>query len=448
MAVRFLRHQRRVAILGPARAGKTVLLTSLINHLKHHHPDHQFVLGRNGRTPELSFDRELDPTHAFARFPYEDYRHQLQAGRWWPVKTRAVTRFRFQYYRSDWPFSYGELDLLDFPGDRVVDLMMSDRSFGDWSQRMLETFQQGSYSELTKPYTVLFEGQARPSAEAILSTYRQTLVQLLVNYQPLVSPSAFVVAPDGSYLGDAPERWAEHGIAGLDTQRQFAPLPGRLEHEAPQLWRQFDAHYEAYRDAIAHPLAHWMRQCDTLVVLVDVLNLLMAGPAAYLASRDLFDRLMAHLDPGRDWLAKSTDALGSLISLGHLRWRAITRLGLVAPKADLVRPEDHNNLAKLVADYAHQPVKRHRHRGGLKTEYFTYAAINSTRPAEDGQLQGYRRGETRPVAFEPSPLPEHWPKDWSGQDYAFPRMAPYMPPREDAPPEHLRLDALARFMLE
>ena len=222
--MRFHRHQRRVAVVGPARAGKTVLLTSLINHLKHHHPDHQFCLGRNGQNPELSFDCELAVGDGFARFPYEDHRHQLHGNRWWPVKTKGVSRFHFRYYRSDWHLSYGELDLIDFPGDRVVDLMMAGRGFGDWSGRILEALGQGSYADLARPYLQLFESDTIPPAGTILQTYRQMLVELLANYALRFNDR---VTMQGTLTYKAIDRGETHAGLAVPARPRLQPADGR-----------------------------------------------------------------------------------------------------------------------------------------------------------------------------------------------------------------------------
>src|SRR5262245_30145529 len=76
--------EARVGVVGLYSAGKTVLLTSLINHLQDHDPD-RFPLGAPG-TRLRKFTVHA-PDSGWAAFNYTGYRDALvNAGRW-PSKT-------------------------------------------------------------------------------------------------------------------------------------------------------------------------------------------------------------------------------------------------------------------------------------------------------------------------------------------------------------------------
>src|SRR5262245_62392607 len=89
--------ERRIGVIGPRWSGKTVFLTSLINHLRFHEPP-RFVLGRRGKPGEVTHFRDLQDSPSIRHgggdlpwFDYEGYRNQfVQRGRW-PATTRDAS---------------------------------------------------------------------------------------------------------------------------------------------------------------------------------------------------------------------------------------------------------------------------------------------------------------------------------------------------------------------
>ena len=77
--------EARVGVVGLYSAGKTVLLTSLINHLQDHDPD-RFPLG----TPETRLRKFVThkPDDGWDAFNYAGSRDALVHGGRWPAKTR------------------------------------------------------------------------------------------------------------------------------------------------------------------------------------------------------------------------------------------------------------------------------------------------------------------------------------------------------------------------
>ena len=129
--------EARVGVVGLYNAGKTVLLTSLINHLQDHDPD-RFPLG--SKETRLRKFTVHAPDRDWTAFNYSGHRDALvNAGRW-PAKTTDRSQFVCQFERSDWRFSDCLLKLYDLPGERVADAGMVGRDFTGWSERMLALF--------------------------------------------------------------------------------------------------------------------------------------------------------------------------------------------------------------------------------------------------------------------------------------------------------------------
>src|SRR5207237_10652513 len=92
----------RVGVVGLYNAGKTVFLTSLVNHLQDHDPD-RFPLGGRGVTVR-KFTR-LPPDPGWAEFNFAGNRDSLVHKGKWPAKTRDRFQSACRFQRSDWTFS-------------------------------------------------------------------------------------------------------------------------------------------------------------------------------------------------------------------------------------------------------------------------------------------------------------------------------------------------------
>ena len=137
-----------LGVTGLRRTGKTVFLTSLINHLKFHDPA-RFILGRRAQPAEAIHFREFAHDSSVLRrggnlpwFDYEGYRNQFVRGGRWPATTRDASQYACHFERTDWKISDLSLRLFDLPGERVNDIpMISDerdplRAFAVWSDRI------------------------------------------------------------------------------------------------------------------------------------------------------------------------------------------------------------------------------------------------------------------------------------------------------------------------
>lgn len=446
--------RQRVGVVGLYRSGKTVFLTSLINHLQNHHP-HQFRLGRGD--VKLTYSGEQKPTR-FPAFPYLEYRNQLVNAKEWPVKTRGVSEYCCRYYRSDWRVSRGEITLVDFPGERLADLMMAKASYDEWSDIIMAIFQNhDEYRSLAESYLNSVEGSCISEA-AVVDAYRQLLLKLFLGFRPVVSPSAFLLSPDGRWLGDVPrDQCMDHCFSGLDASKQFVPLFVDARQRNPELRKIFSKRYEEYRRIISLPLSKWMRSCDALTVLIDVTALLAGGEGMYQGNRELLRNLIEQLSPGKSYFGVSVDVLSTVLSPVHgplnsfldLNWHEITRMAFVATKADKVHESDRQRLCDLVKEMTEGLIAAHRVRAvSLDVGYFACAAVKSTRSAPDGKLQAYIGDGDQPSAFMPSGVPEEWPKTWQHGTYHFPNMAPWIPPRRDAAPDHIELNRVADFLMQ
>ena len=80
--MKLLTSENRVGVMGTYNFGKTVFLTSLINHLLHHDPK-RFNLGKVYQIK----NPVIRPVRGMPVFDYEKYRAELIHQGYWPAKT-------------------------------------------------------------------------------------------------------------------------------------------------------------------------------------------------------------------------------------------------------------------------------------------------------------------------------------------------------------------------
>lgn len=450
--------EARVGVVGTANTGKTVLLTALIDHLKHHNPD-RFQLGSRGTA--LRQFKELPPDDGWAKFNFEAHRNALVQSRHWPRKTTDRSQFVCQFDRDDWNFSDCLLKLYDLPGERIADAAMLGRTFAEWSAHHLNRIESDA------PYLAhcaeYLEAMRRPNAtEAeLLGAYRLALARLVLSYKPLISPSAFLLDAQGgcARFGTADELAAAR-FSGADAESQFCPLPAERCAPSDPLFAAFVARYERYKRDVVNPTIEAFRSCSALVVLLDVTTVLMGGAGFYNDTQQLVSDLFDALDPGERPVFGPLARRLSKVFLPH-EWRPgwITRAAFVAPKADLVHPDDRDTVLRLLRDMVE---KRARDCTGLTWECFNVASVCSAQEYRAGgprAMRGFllrepdgrvrkQPGETED-RYAVSQPPDGWPLDhWPASRFLFPEVFPRVPARRDHPPDHIGLDALASFVIE
>jgi hypothetical protein len=358
----------RLGVTGLSRAGKTVFITSLVR-----------ALTAGGTLTVLSAQAEgriagarlaPQPDDAVPRFDVEAHVAALTgADRRWPESTRRISELRLviEYQSAGlWGRAFGTskltLDIVDYPGEWLLDLGLLAKPYARWSEETLDLSRQGTRAPLAAEWHAHLAGldPAAPESEETAATAARLFTGYLrACRDERVSLSTL---PPGRFLmpGDM------EGSPALT----FAPLD-RLAATAPagSLQAMMERRYEAYRTHVVRPFFrdHFAR-LDRQIVLVDALAALNAGPTAVAdLERALGDILSAFRVGANDWWS-------SLIS------PRIDRVLFAATKADHLHHRDHDRLEAILRRLVERAHGRAAS-AGAAVDVVALAALRATREA-------------------------------------------------------------------
>ena len=135
----------RLGVTGLSRTGKTVFLTALVNNLIAGARLPVLAASAEGRIMRVRL--EPQPDDAVPRFAYEEHLKSLSGpDRRWPESTRRIAQLRLTIEfesASGWGARRSSLtvDLVDYPGEWLLDLPLLDKGYSTWSRETLAASQ-------------------------------------------------------------------------------------------------------------------------------------------------------------------------------------------------------------------------------------------------------------------------------------------------------------------
>ncbi|MGN6582868.1 MAG: YcjX family protein [Rhizobiaceae bacterium] len=366
----------RIGVTGLSRAGKTVFITALV---------HQLV--RGGRLPVFeamaqgriaSARLEPQPDDAVPRFDYEAHLASLLEHRTWPQSTRRVSELRlvitYQGAKSGARENTLTLDLVDYPGEWLLDLPLLGKDYRQFSKEAFDLSTLPVRADLSADWRGMASA-IDPNQSADEMTARR-LAESFTAYLKACKADhrALSTLPPGRFLmpGDL------DGSPALT----FAPLPPAesKSFRSGSLGAMMERRYEAYKTHVVRPFfREHIARLDRQLVLIDALQALNAGHDAVIDLERALTEILACFRPGR----------GNLLT--DLFAHHIDRILVVATKADHLHHESHDRLQAIVRRLADRAVKR-ADLSGAEVEVLAMAAVRATR--EGTVTQGR---ETLPV---------------------------------------------------
>jgi predicted YcjX-like family ATPase len=369
----------RLGVTGLSRAGKTVFITALVNSLQHGGRLPLFRAMAEGRLAEAVLAPQ--PDDAIPRFAVEEHVAALVADRTWPQSTRRIAELRLvlDYQPAGfWGRRFGRsrltLDIVDYPGEWLLDLGLLDKSYAAWSAETVAASRRGARQELAGEWHAALAA-APPTArgeEAVAAAQAMAFTGYLRAAR--AARHALSALPPGRFLmpGDL-EGSPMLTFAPLDLAPDAVPARGSLH-------AMMARRYGAYVDHVVKPFFrdHFAR-LDRQIVLVDVLATLNAGADAVADLETALGDVLAAFRHGRSvWPA----AL----------WRpAVDRILFAATKADHLHHTSHDRLEAILARLVARASRR-AEGAGATVDAIALAAVRATR---EGTAR--RGGEELPV---------------------------------------------------
>src|ERR1700731_4800450 len=148
----------RLGVTGLSRAGKTVFITALIHGLTRGGRFPIFEPFATGRIARARLAPQ--PDDAVPRFDYERHVHTLIDQRTWPNSTVDISELRLviDYQRQNGAERTLTLDIVDYPGEWLLDLPLLRKSYQQWSAESLELAAHAPRAQIAAPWRAYLAG--------------------------------------------------------------------------------------------------------------------------------------------------------------------------------------------------------------------------------------------------------------------------------------------------
>src|ERR1700752_4033515 len=190
----------RLGVPGLSRAGKTVFITALIHGLTRGGRFPIFEAYASGRIARARL--EPQPDDAVPRFDYENHVHTLVSNRRWPNSTTDISELPLviDYQRHNGADRTPPLDIVDYPGEWLLDLPLLNKSFEQWSAESLALSRGSARAPLAKTWHAHLAGlsaEAPADEQAALAAAR-----LFTDYLRACRDERFAMSllPPGRFL--------------------------------------------------------------------------------------------------------------------------------------------------------------------------------------------------------------------------------------------------------
>jgi predicted YcjX-like family ATPase len=354
----------RLGVTGLSRAGKTVFITALIHGLIRGGRFPVFEPFATGRIARARLQPQ--PDDAVPRFDYENHVRTLIEERRWPNSTVDISELRLviDYQRQNGADRTLTLDIVDYPGEWLLDLPLLNKSYEQWASESLALSRERPRARLAAhwhEHLATLNAESREDEQAAL-----TAARLFTDYLRACRDERFAMSllPPGRFLMPG-------NLAGSPALT-FAPLEVPIDGAAPEssLWAMMVRRYEAYKDVVVRPFFrdHFSR-LDRQIVLVDALAAFNSGPEAL---HDLEAALAGILDCFR---------IGRSTLLSSLFRPRIDRILFAATKADHLHHSSHDRLEGVLRRTMAKAVSRAEHTGA-DIDVVALAAVRATREAQ------------------------------------------------------------------
>jgi predicted YcjX-like family ATPase len=331
------------------------------------------------------------------------------------------------------------LEIVDYPGEWLLDLPMLAQDYLSWSRQM----------------TGCCRGNApggRPNGDSCAKAWIRLHQRMKTVWRPLPTPGRRIssVQTGRVALHSAGALCLPGDLAGAPALQFF---PGRMWMGwASRSWRRPDKHtnagmlrerYNYYCEKVVKGFYknHFLR-FDRQIVLVDCLQPLNSGPQAFNDMRLALTQLMQSFHYGQRTLFR------------RLFSPVIDKLLFAATKADHVTVDQHANMVSLLQQLVQDAWQNAAFEGigmdclGLASVQATQSGLIDLNGEKIPALRGNRLSDGEPLTVYPGEVPARLPGQafWQNQGFQFEAFRPQAM-SVDRPLPHIRLDAALEFLI-
>ncbi|RDX38414.1 YcjX family protein [Kangiella sp. HD9-110m-PIT-SAG07] len=446
----------RIAVTGLSGAGKTAFITSLINQLLFASNEKHLTFFRANSQRRIKACKLMQ--HDELHIPSFDYNaainHLTAEEPEWPMSTKTVTQAQLKsrftvanrWLRKVQSDSHVTIDVIDYPGEWLLDLPLLSMDYKEWSQsccKYLSSERRHKYTNEVFQHISTLDHQTRKDEleisnklSKLAKEYASSLLEYRKDYNDYatVLPGRFILPGD---LAGAPV---------LD----FFPI---LNQDILNLdWSQFDSNstlailekrFNYYKNKIIKPFFHdYFSNVDRQIVLIDTGSALEAGYESYQDLKETIEQLLEGFSYGRsNWLKR-------------LFSPTIDKLMIATSKADLVPPDQHAALESFMQKMVNQ-AKNNVDYEGVEVETMAISAIATSEPISTEHqgkrllcVKGIEQSSGESVIHYPGKVPSRTlsREEWNELNIDFsPFAIPPLSPDEPLP--HIRMDKVIEFLI-
>lgn len=398
----------RIAITGLSRGGKTALITSLVNHilsfgdrsLADSLPRFKAALNNTLLSGEILAPNDLE----IPQFPYHAAIDALSANPpKWPEPTDGISKITLKIKYKSKSLLLGNiktlyLDIWDYPGEWLMDLMLLDLEYEDFSRfysKRLELI-----GKVIDPGPWLNEGRKLDFLSNNIDDHTlKATVTLFKEWLKKVKEYGFAMTLPGRFILPG----ALEGTPILEFLPYVWGDIGNITNKNSQLLKVLKLRYDGYREKI---VKRFYKDCfskiDRQIVLVDCLKALKGGKESFFDINECFDVLMKHFNYGQNNLVTRLFA------------PRIEKAIFVASKADFVTNDEHGNLLSLLNSMIKQSAIRIRAQGSIH-ESMVLSAVKATKCVDYHKENELYEVLVTPyeddAPFYPGSVPPTWSKE-------------------------------------
>lgn len=433
--------RHRIAVTGLQRAGKTVFITAFAQALR---TAAQAPMAAFPFFPWREHVRsvELLEIPGVPRFPFEERLAQLLAEKpEWPAPTTGLSGLRVRIRHDDVGLLRSvvsstvttDLDLVDYPGEWLLDLPMLTQSFRDWSLQMEELAHSAGRHDLAAAWL--------DAARALDPDAPENPAEL-ARIAGLHRDYLLRCRQERGLCFVQPGRHAMDGEA-VDPAASFFPLSRLKSAKRGTMGAALLARHAAYLKQVRRFYVDVFGRLGKQVLLVDLLSALQQG-------REPFADLGLAIRSISDAFEELKHPLLKLLPMAR-----VERLALVATKADHVTADQHANLVNLLRDMVGEPfLLATARQSGLLAVASVKATTDLKLKVNDLAmpfLRGIPAGRTEVLDVQPGVIPGTIPAADQWAEHGF-NIRRFEPPRlgagfADRPLPHVNLDKVLQFLL-